>query len=97
MASRGTIDPNEGSGSDNDGDTDIVDRIRAAVAEVRPYLQKDGGDLEFVRFETTTRTCEIRMVGSCEHCALAPLTLRAGVEQALIFAVPDIRRVERVR
>ena len=88
---------NDEQNENADGQAGIVDRIRAAVAEVRPYLQKDGGDLEFVRFEATTRTCEIRMVGSCEHCALAPLTLRAGVEQALIFAVPDIRRVERVR
>jgi len=75
----------------------IDERIRATVAEVRPYLQQDGGDLEFVRYEPETRTCEIRMVGACEHCALAPLTLRAGVEQALVMRVPEIRRVERVR
>lgn len=75
----------------------VEERIRDAVASVRPYLQKDGGDLEFVRFEESTRTCEVRMVGSCEHCALSPLTLRAGVEKALIHRVPEIRRVERVR
>lgn len=75
----------------------IEERILEAVAYIRPYLQKDGGDIEFVRFEEATRTCEIRMIGSCEHCALAPLTLRAGVEQALIYKVPEIRRVERVQ
>jgi len=75
----------------------IQDRILVAIESIRPYLQKDGGDIEFVRFEESTRTCEIRMIGSCEHCALAPLTLRAGVEQALIYRVPEIRRVERVR
>jgi Fe-S cluster biogenesis protein NfuA len=75
----------------------IEDRILDAIAYIRPYLQKDGGDIEFVRFEESTRTCEIRMIGSCEHCALAPLTLRAGVEQALIYKVPEIRRVERVK
>jgi Fe-S cluster biogenesis protein NfuA len=78
-------------------DSTIEERILRAIAAIRPYLQKDGGDVEFVRFEVETRTCEIRMVGSCEHCALAPLTLRAGVEQALIHMVPEIRRVERVR
>ncbi len=75
----------------------IHERILAAIETIRPYLQKDGGDIEFVRFEEATRTCEIRMIGSCDHCALAPLTLRAGVEQALIYKVPEIRRVERVR
>jgi Fe-S cluster biogenesis protein NfuA len=77
--------------------SDIVARIRQAVAEIQPYLQKDGGDVEFVRFEVETRTCEVRMIGSCEHCALSPLTLRAGVEKALIYRVPEIRRIERVR
>ena len=75
----------------------LEERIEAAVAFIRPYLQKDGGDLEFVRFEESTRTCEVRMIGSCEHCALSSLTLRAGVEKALIYHVPEIRRVERVK
>ena len=75
----------------------LDERIQAAITFIRPYLQKDGGDLEFVRFEESTRTCEVRMIGSCEHCALSSLTLRAGVEKALIYHVPEIRRVERVR
>ena len=74
----------------------IDERIQKAISEIRHYLQRDGGDVEFVRFESETRTCEVRMIGSCEHCALSPLTLRAGVEKALIFRVPEIRRVERV-
>ena len=84
-------------GSDIAPELPLHERIMAALAYVRPYLQRDGGDVEFVRFEEETRTCEIRMVGSCQHCALAPLTLRAGVEKALIYRVPEIRRVERVR
>jgi Fe-S cluster biogenesis protein NfuA len=84
-------------GADIAPDQPLIERILAALAYVRPYLQRDGGDVEFVRFEEETRTCEIRMVGSCQHCALAPLTLRAGVEKALIYRVPEIRRVERVR
>ncbi len=80
-----------------DAQVSIQERILAAIETVRPYLQRDGGDIEFVRFEEATRTCEIRMIGSCDHCALAPLTLRAGVEQALLYRVPEIRRVERVR
>ena len=84
-------------GSDIAPQLPLHERILAALAYVRPYLQRDGGDVEFVRFEEETRTCEIRMVGSCQHCALAPLTLRAGVVKALIYRVPEIRRVERVR
>lgn len=82
---------------DGGEDHSLEERIRTAIISIRPYLQRDGGDIEFVRFEASTRTCEVRMIGSCEHCALAPLTLRAGVEKALIYHVPEIRRVERVR
>ena len=83
--------------SDAPIDANLDARIREAIVGIRHYLQIDGGDVEFVRFELETRTCEVRMIGSCEHCALAPLTLRAGVEKALIYRVPEIRRVERVR
>jgi len=76
--------------------TELLARIVRAVDSIRHYLQRDGGDLEFVRFEPESRTCVVRMVGSCERCALATLTLRAGVEQALIYEIPEIQRVERV-
>ena len=81
----------------SDPSLSIDERIHVAIAEIQHYLQQDGGDVEFVRFEAETRTCEVRLVGSCEHCALSPLTLRAGIEKALIYRVPEIRRVERVR
>ncbi|MBL0331499.1 MAG: NifU family protein [Chlorobiota bacterium] len=75
----------------------IEDKILSAIQIIRPYLQQDGGDIEFVNFEESTRTCEIRFIGNCENCALAILTLRAGVEKTLIYYVPEIRRVERVK
>lgn len=86
------MDPSQGTDQRS-----VEERIHDALDYIRPYLQKDGGDIEFVRFESETRTCEVRMTGSCERCALALLTLRAGVEQALIWKVPEIRRVERVK
>ncbi|MBS1912199.1 MAG: NifU family protein [Bacteroidetes bacterium] len=86
-----------GAEDQNAGSDGLEQRILDAIATIRPYLAKDGGDIEFVRFEESTRTCEVRMLGSCARCALAILTLRAGVEQALIWRVPEIRRVERVK
>lgn len=75
----------------------IDSRIKEALSEVRPYLQEDGGDVEFVRFEDNTRVAEIRMTGSCIDCPLSIMTLRAGIERHLIKSVPEIRRVEAVR
>ena len=76
--------------------TPIKEQIESALAECRPYLQEDGGDVEFVQFEESTRTAEIRFSGACEECPMSLMTLRAGIERVLLKRVPQIRRVERV-
>jgi Fe-S cluster biogenesis protein NfuA len=75
----------------------IIERIHAALDECRPYLQADGGDVEFVRFEEDTRTAEIRFLGACVGCPMSVMTLRAGIERILIRRVPEIRRIEQVK
>lgn len=75
---------------------DIEQRIKNCLNEVNPYLNEDGGAVEFVRYEHDTHVLEVRMIGACEKCPLALMTLRAGIERYVINAIPDIRRVERV-
>jgi Fe-S cluster biogenesis protein NfuA len=74
----------------------IEERIIGALQEVRQYLQEDGGDVEFVRFEAETRVAEIRLLGACKTCPMFMMTLRGGIERFLIAAVKEIRRVESV-
>jgi|JI91814BRNA_FD_contig_21_8067221_length_621_multi_2_in_0_out_0_2 Fe-S cluster biogenesis protein NfuA len=74
----------------------IEERIVGALQEMRPYLQEDGGDVEFVRYEVETRVAEIRMLGACKTCPMYMMTLRGGIERFLIAAVKEIRRVEPV-
>lgn len=76
--------------------TGIDEQIIAALSECRPYLQEDGGDIEFVRFEAETRTAEIRFLGACCTCPMSIMTLRAGIERVLLKRVPEVRRVEQV-
>jgi Fe-S cluster biogenesis protein NfuA len=73
----------------------IEDRIEKSLAGVRPYLQADGGNVRFVRFRPEG-ICEIRWEGTCLVCPMSMLTLRAGVERALLKDVPEIRRVEAI-
>lgn len=75
----------------------IIKRVKQAIEELRPYLQEDRGDMEFVRFEPETRTVEIRMLGRCTTCPMCLMTLRAGIERYLISKVPEVRRIEKVR
>lgn len=66
------------------------------LEEVRLFLQKDGGDVEFVRL-TEDGIVEVRLTGSCMSCPMSMMTLRAGIERALMLAHAEIKRVEQVR
>jgi Fe-S cluster biogenesis protein NfuA len=70
--------------------------IQKSLEHVRPYLQRDGGDVEFVRL-TDDGIVEVRLTGSCVSCPMSLMTLRAGIERALMLAHAEIRRVEQVR
>lgn len=74
----------------------IEERIILALEEVRPYLQVDQGDVEFVRFDPELGVAEVRFTGACKQCAMLPMTMRAGVERALRVAVSEVRRIEAV-
>jgi Fe-S cluster biogenesis protein NfuA len=73
----------------------IEQRIRAALAQVRPYLQEDGGDVEFVRMREDG-ILEVSWTGTCKQCPMSLMTLRAGVERAVMKGVPEVKRVETV-
>ncbi len=77
-------------------DTDpLYDRVIKALEEVRPYLQADGGDCQLVGI-TKDMLVDVKLLGACGSCPMSTLTLRAGVEQAIKKAVPEIARVEAV-
>lgn len=73
----------------------VRNRVQKALEVVRPYLQADGGSVELVNI-TTDGIVEVRLTGTCGVCPLSPMTLRAGIERALIIEVPEVRRVEAV-
>ncbi|MBN8546810.1 MAG: NifU family protein [Ignavibacteria bacterium] len=70
-------------------------RILEALDKIRPYLKADGGDIELVNV-TPDGIVEVRLTGACSSCPMSQMTLRAGVERAIIREVPGIRRVEAV-
>jgi Fe-S cluster biogenesis protein NfuA len=74
---------------------DIEHRILEALAQVRPYLQADGGDVVFQRMRDDG-ILELAWTGTCKICPMSVMTLRAGVERTIMKAVPEVRRVEAV-
>lgn len=73
----------------------IEDRIHTALEDIRPFLQRDGGDVQFVRMRGDG-VLELSWMGTCKICPMSQMTLRAGVERKLMNEVPEVRRVETV-
>lgn len=70
--------------------------LEETLKKIRPYLQIDGGDIELASIREDN-VVEIRLLGSCAHCPMSLMTLRAGIERALMLEHEEIRRVEQVR
>ena len=73
----------------------MKEKVEKALQTIRPYLQADGGDVELVKV-SPEGIVEVKLTGACIDCPMSQMTLRAGVERALIREVPGIRRVEAV-
>jgi Fe-S cluster biogenesis protein NfuA len=73
----------------------IKERVLKALERVRPYLQSDGGDIQLIEI-TDDNTVKVKLQGACHGCPYSMQTLKAGVEQALIQEVPEIRGVVSV-
>jgi Fe-S cluster biogenesis protein NfuA len=71
----------------------IEAKVRKAIQDVRPSLQADGGDIEFVRV-TEDGKVTVRLKGACNGCPMAQMTLKQGVEQYLKKAVPGVTAVD---
>lgn len=77
-------------------ETQFTTRLENCLDAVRPFLQADGGDVRVVRFLDETGVLEIQWEGTCARCPMSQLTLRAGVERALMHSLPEVKRVEAV-
>jgi Fe-S cluster biogenesis protein NfuA len=70
----------------------VKERVIKALERVRPYLQSDGGDIELIEI-TEDLSVKVKLTGACHGCPYSMQTLKAGVEQAIMKEVPEIKRV----
>jgi Fe-S cluster biogenesis protein NfuA len=63
---------------------------------IRPSLQADGGDVQFVKWEETTGTVLVQLTGHCAHCPMAGLTLKNGIEAEIMKQVPEVKEVAAI-
>ncbi|MDP4711146.1 MAG: NifU family protein [Saprospiraceae bacterium] len=74
---------------------DLLERIDHALDDIRPHLAIDGGNVEVVEV-TSARVLKIKWIGACESCRMSAMTMKAGVEQAVLGKVPEIIAVEAI-
>ncbi|HIE12773.1 MAG TPA: NifU family protein [Desulfotomaculum sp.] len=72
----------------------MKEKIEAALDRIRPYLQRDGGDVELVAVEDGV--VKVRLKGACSGCPMATMTLKHGIERILKQMVPEVKEVVAV-
>ena len=73
----------------------MKEKVEAVINKIRPYLQRDGGDIQLVDV-TEDGTVQVRLMGACHGCPGAQMTLQAGVERTLREEIPEVKRVVAV-
>jgi len=73
---------------------EMFDQVQEVLDKLRPFLLRDGGDVELVAVEGNV--VKVRLVGHCIGCPMAQLTLKNGIEAYVKERVPEIQSVESV-
>ena len=69
-------------------------KIIEIINKLRPFLINEGGNIEFIKYEENI--VYIRMLGACANCQMQDLTLKDGIETAIISEVPEVKEVINV-
>ncbi|QQL49385.1 NifU family protein [Mucilaginibacter ginkgonis] len=73
----------------------LHEQVEAALDTIRPYLETDGGNVAIEEI-TADNVVRLKLLGSCGSCPMSIMTLKAGIEQAIKKAVPEITAIEAV-
>lgn len=76
-------------------DQKIITRVEETLEQLRPYLEADNGNVTLVEI-TDDMIVKLKFLGACSSCNMSTMTLKAGIEQSILKAVPEIKSVEAV-
>ena len=65
------------------------ENVIKVLEELLPYIEADGGWLEFVEIEHETNFVKVRLGGACSTCAMSAMTLKQGIEKKVMMEIPD--------
>ena len=71
-------------------------RVKNILEQIRPYLQADGGDVNFVEL-TDDMVVMVELTGACGSCPYSTMTLKNGIESVMKKSIPEIKSVEQIK
>ncbi len=77
-----------------DSMSEVEKKIIEVIDKIRPFLISDGGDIEYVKFEDGI--VYVKLLGHCSNCSIMDVTLKDGIEMALINEVPEVIEVKNI-
>jgi len=75
-------------------DKTLLERVEEALNGIRPYLKSDGGDVRL--HEIRDGVVEVELLGNCETCSMSNMTMKAGLEEAIKRAAPEVTKVTAI-
>lgn len=73
----------------------LSEQVEEALNTIRPFLEADGGNVSIEEI-TDDKVVKLRLLGSCGSCPMSIMTMKAGIEQTILKAVPEVKSVEAV-
>ena len=70
----------------------IEEKVVNAIEQLRPFLHADGGDMELVEVKDDA-TVVVKLLGACSDCSMSMMTLKAGLEESVKKAAPEVKEV----
>ena len=74
----------------------VTEKIEEVLDKIRPFLQREGGDIQVEKYDSKTGICYVSMTGACQECSLASFDVSESIEVLLRDEIPEITKVELV-
>ena len=71
-------------------------KIKKSLDQIRPHLQRDGGDVEFIDFDPATGILKLHLQGACQGCPMSQITLQDGIGRAIKEKVSEVKEVAAI-
>ncbi len=75
-----------------DDKQNLMAKVEEALDSMRPFLKADGGDIELVDIDENMQVL-VKLLGNCSNCHMSDMTMKAGVEEAVMRSVPEIEGI----